>query len=196
MLDAPALQALAAAAARGDAPARAALFREVAPRLVREVLGPILRDAPAVEDALAETFAVVFARLQQVAAGAVMPYVAEIARNKALDRRRRMAAEGRLQQAFAHELARQESYEPGPDAILAATQARALARERIEVVLATMHPRYVEAIRRRLLHDEAREACAEAMGVKLGTFDVLFFRACKQFRAAFVERYGEEGGLP
>jgi RNA polymerase sigma-70 factor (ECF subfamily) len=196
MLDAPALQALAAAAARGDAPARAALFREVAPRLVREVLGPILRDGPAVEDALAESFAVIFARLPQVAAGEVMPYVAEIARNKALDRRRKMASEGRLRAAFAAELTRQESYEPGPDALLAATQARSLARERIDAVLAGMHPRYAEAIRRRLLRDEPREACAIAMDVKLGTFDVLFFRACKQFRAAYVERYGEEGGLP
>jgi len=193
MSDASADRALAVAAARGEPGARAALFAALAPRLVREVLAPILRDAAAVEDALAESFAVVFTRLPQVAAGEVMPYVAEIARNKALDRRRRMASEGRLKEAFAHELARQERFEPGPDAELAAAEAREAAKARVELVLAELNPRYAEAIRRRLLREEPRERCADAMGVKLGTFDVLFFRACKQFRAAYVERYGEEG---
>jgi RNA polymerase sigma-70 factor (ECF subfamily) len=39
-------------------------------------------------------------------------------------------------------------------------------------------------LRLRLLEDRSREECAAALEVKVGTLDVLLFRACKSFRAA------------
>ena len=38
--------------------------------------------------------------------------------------------------------------------------------------------------RLRLLEDRSREECATVLEVKVGTLDVLLFRACKSFRAA------------
>ena len=57
------------------------------------------------------------------------------------------------------------------------------------LVLKTMNPRYAAVLRMRLLEDRDRHACAEALDVKLGTLDVLLFRACKAFRTA-CERQG------
>ena len=190
----PTLEELAAAVARGDRAALRGIWERTAPRLFREVLAPILRDRAACEDALEETFVSVLERPAALAAGEVFPYLATIARNKALDRLRRAGSESRLREAVAKELLRAEEAAPDPAAEALAREAHGVARERVAGVLARMHPRYAEAIRLRLLEDRSREACAAALAVKVGTFDVVLFRACKQFRALYVESHGPEGG--
>jgi RNA polymerase sigma-70 factor (ECF subfamily) len=57
-----------------------------------------------------------------------------------------------------------------------------------------MNPRYARAVRLRLLEERSREVCAADFGTTVGSFDVLFFRACKQFKALYVESYGAQGG--
>ena len=56
----------------------------------------------------------------------------------------------------------------------------------IERTLATLDPRYAEALRLRLLDDLEREACAARMGVTVGNFDVILHRACAAFRMAYT----------
>ena len=57
-------------------------------------------------------------------------------------------------------------------------------RARIEAVLGGMNPRYAEVLRLRLLQGRSRDECAAALEVKIGTLDVLLFRACRAFRQA------------
>jgi RNA polymerase sigma-70 factor, ECF subfamily len=188
----PSLEALARRAARGDRAALRAIYQRTAERLFREVIGPILPDRAACEEVLKETFVTVLERPSQLAAGEVFPWLVTIARNKALDRRRRWATESRFSALLAAET--DALVERGnPEADAAAAQASRVTRERVEAVLARMNPRYAEALRIRLLEERAREACAHAMSITLNNFDVLLYRACKQFRVLYVETYGEEG---
>ena len=189
----PTLEQLASRAARGDRRAMREIYERTAPRLVREVIGPILGERAACEDALKETFVSALERLPALAGGEVFPWLATIARNKARDRRRRLGTEGRYRALLAAELERRDEG-ADPERELAAAETRGLARERVEAVLARMNPRYAEAMRLRLLQELPRERCAEALEIKVGNFDVLLFRACKQFRSRYVEEYGEAGG--
>ena len=70
---------------------------------------------------------------------------------------------------------------------------RQALRKRIEDVLDTLNPRYARVLRLRLLEDRSREDCAELLEVKLGTLDVLLFRAVRAFRKA-CEQQGQRAG--
>ena len=65
-------------------------------------------------------------------------------------------------------------------------------RERVRAVLdgGKLNARYHKAIELRLFQELEREQCAEIMGVKVGTFDVLFHRAVKRFEALYTKTYG------
>ena len=56
-------------------------------------------------------------------------------------------------------------------------------RTLIEQVLETINPRYKRAIGLRFFEGRERADCAQELGVKLGTFDVVLLRALKAFRA-------------
>ena len=188
----PELASLARQAASGDRAALRAIYERTSRALFSQVLVPILGSRAACEDALKETFLAVIERPQRLADGEVFAYLATIAKNKALDRRRRMATEGRFQAALAAELERVEA--PGPEEAAQTAESRRLARERIQACLSRMNPRYARAVSLRLLDERSREACAAELGTTVGAFDVLFFRACKQFRALYVDSYGRAGG--
>jgi RNA polymerase sigma-70 factor (ECF subfamily) len=190
----PALAALARRAAGGDRGALREIYERTSAALFAQVLAPILRSRAACEDALKETFLTVIEKPQRLADGEVFPFLATVARNKALDRRRRMATEGRFQAALVAELERAEAAIPDPERAAQASQARQLAREKVEAVLARMNERYATALRLRLLEERSRESCAAELATTVGAFDVLFFRACKQFRTRYVESYGQAGG--
>ncbi len=190
------LEALAERAARGDRPALRAIYEQTAGRLFREVIAPIVVERAGSEDALKETFVAAMQRLPALARGELYPWLAAIARNKALDRRRRQASASRFGALFASELARQEAAQPTPEVELSAAQARTAARERVELVLERLNPRYAQALRLRLLEELSRAECAARLSMSVGAFDVLLFRGCKQFRALYVERYGAAGGVP
>ncbi|HEY3451135.1 MAG TPA: RNA polymerase sigma factor [Myxococcales bacterium] len=188
----PALTELARRAAQGDQAALREIYERTADKLFREVLAPILCSRAACEDALKETFVTVLEKPQRLAEGEVFGFLATIAKNKALDRRRRMATEGRFQAALVAEIERAEAALPDPEGATQALEARAMARDQVEAVLARMHPRYALALKLRLLEERTREECAAELGTTIGAFDVAFFRACKQFRALYVESYGRK----
>jgi DNA-directed RNA polymerase specialized sigma24 family protein len=52
----------------------------------------------------------------------------------------------------------------------------------VQSTLGQLNERYRTAITLRFLQDQPRELCAEHLGVKLGTFDVLLLRALRAFR--------------
>lgn len=64
-------------------------------------------------------------------------------------------------------------------------------RDAIARVLESINPRYRRAIELRFLEEQPREACATALGVTLGTFDVVLLRALRAFRAQWSAAIGE-----
>ena len=51
-----------------------------------------------------------------------------------------------------------------------------------------LQDRYRTAIELRLIQELSREECAKRLGVTIGTFDVLLFRAVRAFRKHFGEQ--------
>ena len=70
--------------------------------------------------------------------------------------------------------------------VLARDEERAYAA-RIEQALQSLHPRYGQALRLRIVEERSREDCARELGVSVPTFDVVLLRALRAFRRTFEE---------
>ena len=168
----------------GDRRAFGELYRVYAPQIFSRVLMPRLGNQAAAEDALSETFRTALERLGQFDPKGISIYywLSRIAMNKATDMHRVRARTGRALTNFEGLLKPlvPEVAEPGL-ATEAAQELRQL-RMRIAEVMERLNPRYRRAIELRFLEDQSREACAAALEVKLGTFDVLLLRSLRAFR--------------
>ncbi len=178
-------------AAEGDAQAFGQLYDAYAERLYRRVLYPLLGNAAAAEDALAETFRVAFQRLGSYRAGEVSIYfwLAAIARNKALDMFRARKVTGRALVNFEALLEPLALGPEAPEELLDQHSERQRLGRAVHGTLEGINARYREAITLRFLQDQPREECASRLGVKLGTFDVLLLRALRAFRKRWEEAH-------
>ena len=184
-------RSVVAKAAAGDRRAFEQIYRAYAPTLFSYVLVPMLGDRDDAQDCLRETFLSAYRHLSTYTwqEGGLYPWLKTMAKNKARDLLRASGRRQRLRGAF-------EEHVEGAGAPEAKNPAeeelqRDALRARIEVVLGELNPRYAAVLRLRLLEDRSREECATTLDVKIGTLDVLLFRACKAFRAACEKR-----GLP
>jgi RNA polymerase sigma-70 factor (ECF subfamily) len=175
-------------AARGDRRAFEAIYRAYARTIFANVLVPMLGDRDDAEDCLRETFLAAFNALPQYQwkEPSIYPWLKVLAKNKARDLLRASGRRQRLRGAFQEhvEAIVGEAQTPNDEEI-----QREHLRAQIEEVLTTMNPRYAAVLRLRLLEGRPREDCAAAMDVKIGTLDVLLFRACRAFRQA-CEKHG------
>ncbi len=203
-----------ARARTGDRQAFAELYRAFAPELYHRVLLPKLGDAQAAEDALSETFRTLLERIHtlQIEKGSLWFWLCRVASNKAMDMHR---VKGRTRRALSNfeRLLRplREGACLGGDALGAAEavdamdalgameteQERARVQALVGHVLEQLNPRYKLAIELRFMQDKSREQCAQAMEVKLGTFDVILLRALRAFRSVWerqsIALTGEKG---
>jgi RNA polymerase sigma-70 factor, ECF subfamily len=173
----------------GDKSAVRTLYDLHASRLFRSVIMPMLKDRGAAEDALRDTFLSALERIGTFSGDSAFSWLAMIARNKAIDALRSRGVRQRLTDAATFE-------EPppvaNPEELVSMVEAREKARARIESVLAQLDARYARALRLRLIEERERAECAEKMGISIGNFDVVLFRACKAFRTRYVQQFGEE----
>ena len=177
-------------ASRGDTAAVGELYDAFAERLYERVLMPVLGNPSAAEDALAETFRVAFQRLADFQPGNVSIYywLARIAKNKALDMHRARKVSGRVLANFESLIEPLCPPHASPEELLEREVSRHRLGEAVQATLGEINERYREAILLRFLQDLPRETCAEQLGVKLGTFDVLLLRALRAFRKRWEER--------
>jgi len=184
----PEEQAVVARAASGDRRAFEQIYRAYAPTLFSYVLVPMLGDRDDAHDCLRETFLAAYRHLATFTwhEGGLYPWLKTLAKNKARDLLRASGRRQRLRGAFEEHLGTAGSNEPKNPA--EEELQRGALRVRIESVLEELNPRYAQVLRLRLLEDRSREECAAALEVKVGTLDVLLFRACKSFRAAADKR--------
>lgn len=171
-------------AAAGDRRAFEQVYRAYAPTIYSYVLVPMLGDRDDAHDCLRETFLSAYRHLATFTwqEGGLYPWLKTLAKNKARDLLRASGRRQRLRGAFEEHLGTAGSPEPRNPA--EEELQRTALRTRIEAVLDELNPRYAQVLRMRLLEDRSREECASVLEVKVGTLDVLLFRACKSFRAA------------
>lgn len=179
----------------GDRAAFAELYRAFAGPLFTQCLLPRLGDRAAAEDALAETFRSLLEHLEawQPQGKSLWFWLARVAVNKANDAHRGRARAGRAMSSYEGLLGMALPAPATPREEVERAEAEALLRDRVQEVLGRINPRYRRAIELRLLEDRERQACADAMEVKLGTFDVLLLRAVRAFRGEWesLHRGGE-----
>jgi RNA polymerase sigma factor (sigma-70 family) len=185
--------ALVARAQRGERAAFEALYQRYAAELFRKVLLPRCGQAESAEEALAETFRTLLtglARYEPSPAGP-WPWLARIAASKAMDVHRSGQRKRRALANFSKLVAPllPESY--GADDATREREQADLARA-VQGTLLLLNPRYRRAIELRFFDERAREACAEAMQITLGNFDVTLLRALRAFRSAWESGPGRE----
>jgi RNA polymerase sigma factor (sigma-70 family) len=157
--------------------------------LYAAVILPRLGSSAAAEDVLRETFATAIEKIGSFhwEGKGIYGWLRQIAQNKIVDLHRRTQRTGRVLRALADEPS------DGPtaaDEALIAEEERRRARALIDEVLMLLPARYRTAVRLRLVEERSREACADALGVTVGTFDVLFFRAVRAFRKRYLDLGG------
>jgi len=126
----------------------------------------------------------------------IYPWLRQIAINKVFDVHRQSKRSRRLADAMAHEVKLETDPDSHADAQLMADQERRAHRDRIDDTMQQLQDRYRTAIELRLIQELPREECASRLGVTIGTFDVLLFRAVRAFRKHFGERAPLEQPTP
>jgi RNA polymerase sigma factor (sigma-70 family) len=114
-------------------------------------------------------------------------WLRQIALHKLIDLSRQRGRTQRLVAALTAEAELAPGELPTDEALIA-EQDRLRALARIEEAMARLPERYARAIRLRLMDERPRQECADALGVELGNFDVILFRALRAFRKEYGER--------
>jgi RNA polymerase sigma-70 factor (ECF subfamily) len=181
---------LVAEAQRGHLDAMRPLLQRHAPPLYATVILPRTGDAAVAEDVLRDTLATAVEKIGtfQWQGKGLYPWLRQIAINKCFDTHRAARRRQRLADALAQDAREGTDAETAADALLIADQERRAQRLRIDAALAALPERYRAAVTLRLVDELPREACAARLGVSVGTFDVLLFRAVRAFRKAYGGR--------
>jgi RNA polymerase sigma-70 factor (ECF subfamily) len=166
------------------------LLERYASPLYGTVILPRLGDAASAEDVLRDTLATAVEKIRRFTwqGKSIYPWLRQIAINKIYDIHRQSKRSRRLVDAMIHEVAVESDPASHADARLIADQERRAHRDRIDQTMQQLQDRYRLAIELRLVQELSREDCAQRLGVTIGTFDVLLFRAVRAFRKQFGER--------
>ena len=168
---------------------RPILERYAAP-LYGTVILPRLGDAVSAEEVLRDTLATAVEKIRRFTwqGKSIYPWLRQIAINKVYDVHRQSKRSKKLADALVHELPVESDPDSHADAQLIADQERRAHRDRIDETMQQLQDRYRAAIELRLIQELPREDCARRLGVTIGTFDVLLFRAVRAFRKHFGGR--------
>ncbi len=184
---------------QGDSRALEPIWKAYAPVVYRSVIYPALPIEDLAQEVLQQTFLKVFERIggYQPQTRGILPWIKTMARNLAIDVHRKNKRTDRLCKGYGQHrdiVDAQPQQLARPDQALIAKQEKDLTRTRVRAVLDSgkLNERYARAIELRLFQDLDRQECADTLGVRTGTFDVLFHRALKRFEAIYREMF--EGG--
>jgi RNA polymerase sigma-70 factor (ECF subfamily) len=166
------------------------ILERYAQPLYATVILPRAGDAATAEDVLRDTMMAAVEKIGRFTwqGKSIYPWLRQIAINKVYDVHRHTKRTRRLADALAQEHPEESALDDGADFALIADQERRMQRTRIDETLASLPERYRNAIQLRLIDELTREECAQRVGVAIGTFDVLLFRAVRAFRKKFGDR--------
>lgn len=170
-----------------DAGALGPLVSRYGEELYGRVIVPTLGSAEEARDVLKETFLTAFDRIETFSwrEGGLLPWLRRIAHNKAIDRHRARARERRFQSGYA-EFLEVGSAAQNLEAEVIAAEEKERHLGRMKEALGQIAPRYRQAIELRILQERPREDCARELGITVGNFDVVLFRALASFRKVFL----------
>jgi len=173
----------------GNLDAMRPILERYAQPLYGTVILPRLGDAATAEDVLRDTLATAVEKIGRFTwqGKSIYPWLRQIAINKVYDVHRQSKRSRKLADAMVHEVPVETDPDDQADAQLIADQERAAHRARIDEAMGELAERYRTAIELRLVQELSREECAKRLGVTVGTFDVLLFRAVRSFRKHFGE---------
>ncbi len=187
---------LVARAKAGDRGALGRILRAYGPIVYRAVLLPRLGSEAAAQDALGETYSRVVERIGQYEWQdcGIYPWLRVVALRIALDQLRAKRRETLFE---PDDLAREIDRADGegsttPDVDVLEARDRAAAREKVDAALARLNPRYEAVVRMRVLEERSREESAAALGVTIGTLDVLLHRALAALKKTLTKDDGGE----
>jgi len=174
----------------GNLDAMRPILERYAQPLYGTVILPRLGDTVSAEEVLRDTLATAVEKIGRFTwqGKSIYPWLRQIAINKVYDVHRQSKRSRRLADAMVHEIPIESDPETHADAQLIADQERRAHRDRIDDTMGQLQERYRTAIELRLIHELPREECARRLGVTIGTFDVLLFRAVRAFRKQFGDR--------
>ena len=177
-------------AQQGNLDAMRPILERYAQPLYGTVILPRLGDTSSAEEVLRDTLATAVEKIQRFTwqGKSIYPWLRQIAINKVYDVHRQSKRSRKLADAMVHELPVETDPDSHADAQLIADQERKSHRGRIDEAMAVLPERYRTAIELRLIQELSREDCASRLGVTIGTFDVLLFRAVRAFRKQFGDR--------
>jgi RNA polymerase sigma factor (sigma-70 family) len=183
-------QRLVEEAQHGNLDAMRPILERYAAPLYGTVILPRLGDAASAEEVLRDTLATAVEKIRRFTwqGKSIYPWLRQIAINKVYDIHRQSKRSRRLADAMAHELAVESDTTSHAEAQLIADQERRAHRGKIDETMQQLQERYRLAIELRLIQELSREDCARRLGITIGTFDVLLFRAVRAFRKHFGER--------
>jgi RNA polymerase sigma-70 factor (ECF subfamily) len=183
-------QRLVEEAQQGNLDAMRPILERYASPLYGTVILPRLGDAVSAEEVLRDTLATAVEKIRRFTwqGKSIYPWLRQIAINKVYDVHRQSKRSRRLADAMVHEIAVESDPATHADAQLIADQERRAHRGKIDETMHLLQERYRTAIELRLVQELPREDCARRLGITIGTFDVLLFRAVRAFRKHFGER--------
>jgi RNA polymerase sigma-70 factor (ECF subfamily) len=183
-------QRLVEEAQQGNLDAMRPILERYAQPLYGTVILPRLGDTVSAEEVLRDTLATAVEKIKRFTwqGKSIYPWLRQIAINKVFDVHRQSKRSRRLADAMAHEVQTETDPTSHADALLMADQERRSHRGRIDETMQQLQERYRTAIELRLIQELSREECAKRLGVTIGTFDVLLFRAVRAFRKHFGEQ--------
>lgn len=169
---------------KGDRTAAAQVYAWYGDLIYRQVILARLPNPDLANDCLAETFCTALGRIGTYEQRnlSIFFWLRRIAINKVIDVYRRQGRTLELPESLSDDDA-DGVVEPlaPPDTRIDADDTRKM----VATSLSRLNPRYSDVLRLRLLEDKSREECAETLGVKIGTLDVLLHRAAKAFRQVY-----------
>ena len=186
-------QRLIEEAQQGNLDAMRPILERYAQPLYGTVILPRLGDAASAEEVLRDTLATAVEKIKRFTwqGKSIYPWLRQIAINKVFDVHRQSKRSRKLADAMAHEIPVESDPTTHADAQLMADEERRAHRERIDETMGLLQERYRQAIELRLIQELSREECAKRLGVTIGTFDVLLFRAVRAFRKHFGSSPGD-----
>lgn len=184
-------KSLVDAAQGGDRQAMRALLERFSRTLYTAVILPRVGNTADAEEILRDTLMRAVDRIDTFhwTPAGFFPWLRQIAIHLVIDQVRRNQRQTRLETRFeaqANDVL--PLYRADAEEELIEAQERAAAMRTMQSALATLSDRYRRAVELRLLEEKSREACAEAMGVTVGNFDVIFHRAVAALRKAYGVR--------
>jgi len=187
-------QRLIEEAQQGNLDAMRPILERYAQPLYGTVILPRLGDTASAEEVLRDTLATAVEKIKRFTwqGKSIYPWLRQIAINKVYDVHRQSKRSRKLADAMVHEIAVESDPQTHADAQLMADEERRAHRDRIDDTMGQLQDRYRQAIELRLIQELSREECAKRLGVTIGTFDVLLFRAVRAFRKHFGEREVKE----